>query len=75
MVDGPGNDKTLYTIQNQILSFNKRYLTPIEVIEPPPAFPVGSKFFVHTGANNMMPPHVRSSDCKQEGSKTLDFTV
>ena len=43
VVDGHSNEKINFSFQNQISSFNKGYLNPVIVMEPPPPFPVGSK--------------------------------
>ena len=41
VVGGYDQQKYLYTTQNLIQSFSKRWLRPVAFVEPPPAFPVG----------------------------------
>ena len=41
VLDGTNNEEALYSTQNLIQSFNKKWLTHVQLKEPEPAFPVG----------------------------------
>ena len=43
VVDGYSSEVSQFTTQNLVKSFNHRWLRHVELVEPPPAFPVGSK--------------------------------
>lgn len=42
-MDGSSSEASQLTSQNEILSFNPKWLDHVDVVEPLPAFPVGSK--------------------------------
>ena len=40
-MDGSSSEKSQFTVQNQVLSFNRRFLHHVIVTEPVSPFPVG----------------------------------
>lgn len=43
---GYNAESSQFTFQNQVATFNHRQLRRVDVVEPPPAFPVGSEWMV-----------------------------
>lgn len=68
VVDGTNSELTNFTLQKEIAAFNHHYLFKVELCEPPPAFPVGSKFPINTWFTVLYCRHTYTSNMLCIGS-------